>query len=347
MGKSPVRTGGGHAAAKVVLPAVAIAIGVHSGPAVLATLCAGFLWNLLYVRYFAPLYDRKARLKFVALSWCRDIIVVAVRYFIVCNGHHGSPLAWLFLLPLGVFETHTTQWLADWYERRPMKHITAHQVLKQIPVACTEAFGLSIGFRVFNMAPGGPSPAALLDVVWRAPLFDVGLDLGFYTLHRTCHKNKKLYRWIHAEHHTDVAKEYGILVAHETYSISTIEALSILASYLIGFELIGAVKPYTLFDMACLVSWAHTVELLGHTELTWSPSGHPMRIVAETLHLEMKATEHTVHHSKPLTNFSKRLTLFDRLFGTYEPPPPAASKQANSWEAACERMSRRLGGAAG
>ena len=98
MGKSPVRTGGGHAAAKVVLPAVAIAIGVHSGPAVLATLCAGFLWNLLYVRYFAPLYDRKARLKFVALSWCRDIIVVAVRYFIVCNGHHGSPLAWLFLV---------------------------------------------------------------------------------------------------------------------------------------------------------------------------------------------------------------------------------------------------------
>jgi len=30
-----------------------------------------------------------------------------------------------------------------------------------------------------------------------------------------------------------------------------------------------------------------------------------------------------MHHQKPLSNFSKRLVLFDLLFGTYEPPTKA------------------------
>jgi len=317
---TPPLTGPGHAVCRFLLPLIGIAIAIHSGLNEAAMLAAGFVFNLLYVMLTSPRHDCVPRLKFTCCGWPRDIVVVAVRYFIMCNGHHGSPLAWLFLLPLGVFETQTTQWLADWYEGRPMKNLTKHQILKQIPVACTEAFGVSIGFRIFNIAPGGPSAGAILHTVWRAPLFDVGLDLGFYTFHRTCHKHRQLYRWIHAEHHTDVAKEYGQLVAHETYSISTIEALSILGSYLVGFEMIGAILPYSLFDMACLVSWAHTVELLGHTELSWTPNGHPMRIVAELCGLELKGAEHTMHHQKPLSNFSKRLTLFDRIFGTYEPP---------------------------
>jgi len=331
-------TGPGHAIGRVLLPVVAAAIAVHSGISIAMTLAMGTVWNFLYVALTAPRHDLVPRFKFTALNWARDVIVVSMRYFVICNGHHGSPLAWVFLLPLGIFETQTTQWLADWYEGRPMKNVTKHQVLKQIPVACTEAFGLSIGFRIFSIAPGGPSPAALLHAIWRAPLFDVGLDLGFYTFHRTCHKNRQLYRWIHAEHHTDVAKEYGQLVAHETYSISTIEALSILSSYLIGFELIGIVMPYSLFDMAYLVSWAHTVELLGHTELSWSPNGHPMRIIAEWCRLELKGAEHTMHHQKPLSNFSKRLTLFDKIFGTYEPPTLGKLKTAGNVVVATERM---------
>lgn len=112
-----------------------------------------------------------------------------------------------------------------------------------------------------------------------------------------------LYRWLHAQHHTDTAKEHGHLVAHETYEVSLVEAISILGahrdlaensprlpeisrgkarasvlgsclhqtspshhtttrpkvpsgSYLIGFELIGLLYNYTLFDIALLVSWA-------------------------------------------------------------------------------------------
>ena len=28
-----------------------------------------------------------------------------------------------------------------------------------------------------------------------------------------------------------------------------------------------------------------------------------------------------MHHARPLSNFGKRSTLFDRLLGTYVPPP--------------------------
>lgn len=77
-------------------------------------------------------------------------------------------------------------------------------------------------------------------------------------------------------------------MAHETYELSFLETASILGSYLIGFELIGRVYNYTLFDIALLVSWAHLVELLGHTQMSWTVNGHPLRIIPELLNLDLK-----------------------------------------------------------
>lgn len=326
-----------HVPAVPLLMLMAAAVAALSGSGVAAALAAGALWNLAHVALTAPPRDRTARLSHTALGWARDVVVVSVRYLVIRTGHRGSPLAWPLLIPLGIFETHSTQWLADRYAGRPAERLTRHQCLKQVPIACTEALGLAVGFRVLPVAPGGASPAALVGCLWRAPLFDLGLDLGFYAFHRACHANRRLYRWVHAEHHTDVGVTHGRLVAHETYTLSAAEALCILGSYLVGLGMVSAVRPCSPFDLACLVSWAHSVELLGHTEMAWSPDGHPMRAVAEWCGLEIRAAEHSMHHRKPRCNFSKRLTLLDRLGGTYEPaaavqeaaaPPPPAGLRA-------------------
>mmetsp|Transcript_43890 Transcript_43890/g.145362 ORF Transcript_43890/g.145362 Transcript_43890/m.145362 type:complete len:136 (+) Transcript_43890:863-1270(+) len=62
------------------------------------------------------------------------------------------------------------------------------------------------------------------------------------------------------------------------------------------------------------------IELLGHTEMSWTPTGHPQRLMADLCGLSLEVPHHTMHHQKPLSNFSKRLILFDLLFHTYEPP---------------------------
>ena len=36
------------------------------------------------------------------------------------------------------------------------------------------------------------------------------------------------------------------------------------------------------------VSWAHVIELLGHTEMTWTPSGHAFRVIPELLGLDLE-----------------------------------------------------------
>jgi sterol desaturase/sphingolipid hydroxylase (fatty acid hydroxylase superfamily) len=134
---------------------------------------------------------------------------------------------------------------------------------------------------------------------------------------------------VHSDHHTTPGKTYGHLVAHETYDLSVVETASILGSYLIGFELIGLLYKYTLFDIALLVSWAHLIELLGHSQMSWSVDGHPLRILPELTGLNLQIMDHTMHHAKPLSNFSKRLTLFDRLFQTYSPPLDAYGTTAD------------------
>jgi sterol desaturase/sphingolipid hydroxylase (fatty acid hydroxylase superfamily) len=99
---------------------------------------------------------------------------------------------------------------------------------------------------------------------------------------------------------------------------------------LIGFELIGLLYKYSLFDIALLVSWAHLLELLGHSQMAWSVSGHPLRILPEMAGIDIKIPDHTMHHAKPLSNFSKRLNLLDRLFQTYSPPEDAYGTSAGN-----------------
>jgi len=203
----------------------------------------------------------------VLLQHPRDIIVATARWWIMAEATRTTAAFWVLLWPLYVFEAISMQFVADLYEGRPLKGPTWHVWHKHIPVFLAEAMGLNIGFLIWGGRAGipieGPTQATwMLNMLWRAPLFDLGLDFGFYTFHRTCHANRTLYKWIHAPHHIDTGKRHGHLVAHETYDLTLVELNSLLGSYLIGFELLRTFSgSFTLLDVATLVSWAHYVEL--------------------------------------------------------------------------------------
>jgi hypothetical protein len=48
--------------------------------------------------------------------------------------------------------------------------------------------------------------------------------------------------------------------------------------------------------MAMYVSWAHTIELLGHTEMSWTPVGHWMRAIPDLLGLSLQVTQRGPKH---------------------------------------------------
>lgn len=261
----------------------------------------------------------RERVRFNMWQYSRDVVIMFCRFSIMLRGGLWLPLLW----PLTIFETASIQWIVDKYEGREFCGITKKQITNTLKVSIVECVAAQIGRHVVGWDdPSYPTGWDLLKSVYMCPVFDVGLDLGFYVFHRTCHKNLFLYKLVHKDHHVDTAKDFGRLVAFETYTITLLEAISIVASYFLGLAAVCLLKggPVSLWETAFLICWGHGVELLGHTELSWTPKNHPMRIVHELLGLELQGIEHTMHHKKPLSNFSKRLNFWDRVCGTYEPP---------------------------
>ena len=297
------------------------------------SLAALFVWGMLNAIKGAPSpHIAVRRAKFVALEWVRDILSVAGRFLVMKAALGKSSTYWALMWPLIVLDTTSVQVIADLYEGRPLKLPGMHAVKRMLVLSfavavsiCTGVYGHSPSYGpfhpgVYHIPLDGPTATSLLAAVWRVPLFDLGLDLGFYMFHRGCHTNRTLYRLVHAEHHTDTGKVHGHLVAWETWDISLIETFSIALSYAFGLALLHvAGVALTLFDLAFLISWAHLVETLGHTAMTWTVP-HPFRVPFDVMGVALSVDDHTMHHVKPLSNYGKRSSLFDRLSGTYSPP---------------------------
>ena len=57
----------------------------------------------------------------------------------------------------------------------------------------------------------------------------------------------------------------------------------------------------------------------GHTETSWTNIS-PLHALSRLAGVGICSPDHTHHHHRPTSNYSKRSMLFDKLFGTYEKP---------------------------
>ena len=109
------------------------------------------------------------------------------------EGLDHPALYWPLLLPIGVFETWSIQAMADVYESRPVKPVCLKQVLNQLKITTAESIGVTVGYKIWPWVRiDDPTVESLLHATWRTFVFDIGLDIGFYTFHRVCHVNRAL-----------------------------------------------------------------------------------------------------------------------------------------------------------
>lgn len=211
--------------------------------------------NLVYTCVTSSSAEVARRLQFIALMWPQNLVAVLGKYAVLYLALRKSPLFWMLILPLSVYETTSIQAMADLFEGRPLKAPTLSQVSKQVKIAVAEMTGLYLSYRMWPWLMDdpftGPTATSLIHAIWRATVFDIGLDVGFYAFHRSCHVNRTLYRLVHATHHTDTGKEHGHLVAYETYELSIVETFSILSSYIVGFELLSLFYQFSM-SVLCL-----------------------------------------------------------------------------------------------
>jgi len=142
-------------------------------------------------------------------------------------------------------------------------------------------------------------------------LFEVVFDFFHYIAHRTLH-HPLLYRHFHKTHHTfphpiAITAFYqdpiDLIIAN---SIPTCLALSLIPSI-------------SYFEWNVMLIYKNFIEIVGHSGKLSSPiSSFPQCIwLPKWFGMELYTEDHDLHHSLNNCNYSKRFSLWDRVFGTY------------------------------
>ena len=153
------------------------------------------------------------------------------------------------------------------------------------------------------------------DIIYFIPysfIYEVIFDFFHYTTHRLLH-NKHLYKYIHKKHHK-FNHPISIITFYQdpldlmiTNSIPTI--LSIL--------LFGKISH---FQFNVILIYKNFIEISGHTGKIVYPACSFSQFIwlPKMLHIELYTDDHDLHHSLNNCNYSKRFSLWDKLFGTYK-----------------------------
>lgn len=252
--------------------------------------------------------------------YCRDIVVIASRYFIYKN----ISLYWWTLPLLGIFESYTIQNMVDDFDQNCKKHITMTQIYNHICLGFVEIVAVNIGLMVLPLTElddtiyGGVYTDLLYTIPLLTFLFDIAADAGFYNIHRAFHEIFSLRKFHIPDHHENT-RTTGKLLAYETYTISLAEMSSIALTYFMGFGMVILVYGnLSTLITSVLVTWMHTVEMLGHTEMSWTPTFTYNRLLHDILGISLTSSDHLMHHIHPTKNYSKRTRLFDIICGTYQ-----------------------------
>ena len=150
-------------------------------------------------------------------------------------------------------------------------------------------------------------------------LIEIIFDFLYYLLHRYLHINKTLYKLTHKLHHHH-HNNIGIITLYHT------DLLEIMTSTLI----LSFITYFVSVDKFQLLSWVYFKILLEH-------GGHRAQddhlgcfpqcfIIPELLDINLNNADHFLHHLNCKYNYSKRFTLWDKVFGTFKPYKPKNNK---------------------
>ena len=142
--------------------------------------------------------------------------------------------------------------------------------------------------------------------------YEIILDFFHYIIHRTLHKIPFLYKNIHKMHH----ERYDINVFH-SFRMHTLDYL---LGTLIPTYLSVKICNLTLIEFNILSVYQIFIELSGHSDkIIKSSSFIECIYLSKLLNIESYNVDHNKHHTFVNCNYSKRLSLWDKVFGTYIP----------------------------
>lgn len=168
-----------------------------------------------------------------------------------------------------------------------------------------ELFGLNI-VRSFN------STSIITDIVSFIPLtflFELVFDFFHYWTHRLCHRYAY---WIHKRHHMHKHPR-GVTVFYQ-------DPLDLMITNVIPFFITSLIVPLSTYQLAVFTSYKTFIEISGHLgRRSWpTPSFSQFIWLPKLLGIELYSEDHDLHHTRVNCNYSKRFSIWDKLFGTFK-----------------------------
>jgi len=156
-----------------------------------------------------------------------------------------------------------------------------------------------------------------IDLIYFIPLsflFEIIFDFFHYFSHRLLH-HKYLYKYFHKKHHkfnhpisitTFYQDPMDLLI---TNSIPTI----------LSVWIISPILQISHLQFHWIIVYKNFVEISGHSgRISYPTSCFPQCIwIPKLLTIELYTEDHDLHHSVNNCNYSKRFSLWDKVFGTY------------------------------
>lgn len=175
------------------------------------------------------------------------------------------------------------------------------------------------------------------DLVWNSTdllyfipisfLFEIIFDFFHYWIHRVIHQIPFLYKNIHKIHHTYSYPNVFIAYYQHPLDLILTNLFPTLLSVWILQDLCSLQISYYLWTIMNI--YKTYIEICGHSGKNIpQTSGYPQCMwLVKYLQIELYTKDHDRHHSLNNCNYSKRFSLWDKIFKTYRNDKKTITKE--------------------
>ncbi len=213
------------------------------------------------------------------------------------------------------YRLENNQYIDEDKRYQPVEHYKGEFIINGLQVSFVEV----LTFRFIAYFMNLSNRLLISDLLLYIPLsfcYELVFDLCHYITHRYAHVNPTLYKYVHKKHH--MYKYPNSMIAYYQHPLDVLLTNSI--PIIISMITLQFILPQLTLTQLCLFfTYKSYVEIAGHSgKITKKASCFPQfMILPKLLKIELYTSDHDLHHTQNNCNYSKRFSLWDKLFGTF------------------------------
>jgi sterol desaturase/sphingolipid hydroxylase (fatty acid hydroxylase superfamily) len=154
------------------------------------------------------------------------------------------------------------------------------------------------------------APTSLIYFIPQTFIFELIFDFFHYCSHRAVHSHPIFYSVIHRQHHSDPRINCLSELNHTP--------LDYILTNIFPMILTQTIYPLSAHFLFIEFWYKSIVEIGGHIGKDLKTPSFPQCIyLPQIFGIELRPADHNRHHMVASCNFSKRFSVWDRIFGTY------------------------------